>query len=96
MLIQTINEYLLIGLIFWEIYKIIHLVNPDAFNFTAEDLYNHFYLSFVVLSSVGLGILLPLSPGSKALAMLNGVCGQIYSISFASVIVGKFLGKKSQ
>ena len=96
MLVQTINGYLLIGLIFGEIYKIIHLLNPNAFNFDADDLYNHFYMSFVVLTSVGLGDLLPLSPGAKALVMLNGVCGQIYSIFFASVIIGKFLGKKSE
>lgn len=93
--IQTLNGYLVIGLIFGELLKLVHILDPGAFNFSLSDIYNHFFLSFISLTSVGMGDVHPVSPGAKAVVLLCSVTGQVYSVFFASIIVGKFLGRSS-
>jgi len=95
-LFQALNGYLLLGLIFSELLKLIHLHDPDAFNFSPLHQYNHVYLSFTLISSVSLGDLVPLTVGAKSLVIFEAVVGQMYNLFFASVIIGKYVGRMTR
>ena len=91
-LFQALNGYLLLGLIAAEALKLIHLHDVNSFNFSPIHLYNHVYLSFVLISSVGLGDLVPLTTAAKSIVVLISVLGQMYNLFFTSVIIGKYVG----
>ena len=88
-----IDGYLFLGMCFSFLFRIMHYLDSNAFNFPINQEFNHIYMSFVVFTSTGLGDLLPTAMASKALVMLNGLCGQIYLAFFAAMIVGKYLSK---
>ena len=89
----SIANYLIIGIIFHFLFLLVHLVNGAAFNFPVQKNYDHIYMSFIVLSSVGLGDLLPVAPLAKFLVMLEAIAGQIYLTFFVAIIIGKYLGE---
>ncbi len=89
----SIANYLIIGIIFHFLFLLTHLLNGAAFNFPVQKSYDHIYMSFIVLCSVGLGDLLPLSPLAKFLVMLEAIAGQIYLTFFVAIIIGKYLGE---
>ena len=92
-LYQSIDCYLVLGLAFAFAFRTLHFTDARSFNFPIETDFNHLYLSFIVLSSVGLGDLVPTTLAAKAIVVLNGLFGQIYLAFFAALIVGKFLAK---
>lgn len=93
LLYQSVDCYLLIGVCFAYLFRIMHVLDPGAFNFPVSDEFNHLYLSFVVLTTLGLGDLLPLTLPTKAAVVLASTIGQIYLVFFAAMIVGKYIGK---
>ena len=93
LLYQSIDCYLFLGICFGFAFRIIHFSDPSSFNFEIRDEFNHIYLSFVILTTVGLGDLVPKTLPAKALVILNGILGQIYIAFFAAMIVGKYLTK---
>jgi len=94
MVYQAIACYILIGLIFALGYRLIHYSYPIAFNFPIEEGFNHIYLSYIVLTTVGMGDLLPYNSIAKAAVMLEAVVGQIYIAFFVSMMVGKYMSGK--
>ena len=96
LLYQSIDCYLFLGICFTFLFRILHFIDPHAFNFELKDEFNHIYMSFVVLTSIGLGDLLPTTLPAKALVILNGLLGQIYIAFFAAMIVGKYLTKATK
>lgn len=95
MVYQAIACYIHIGLIFALSYRLIHLSYPDAFNFPIDEGFNHIYLSYIVLTTIGLGDLLPYTSAAKAAVMLEAVVGQIYIAFFVSMMVGKYMSSIS-
>lgn len=93
----SMQNYLILGLIFSYLYELTHIIDPLAFNFSREISFNYSYMSFVVLSSVGLGDLLPLTNTGKAMVVVESIAGQFYLTFFVAIIIGKYLsepGKK--
>ena len=70
--------------------------HENTFNFSSASGYNHLYMSFMVLCSVGVGDLLPLSIAVKAAVLVEAVTGQLYLTFFVSIIISKYLNKKPQ
>ena len=84
-LCASISAYLLLGLIWAFGYMLIGLGNPDAFVFTnphavreAMNPRNAFYFSYVTLSTVGYGDIVPFSGGARVLAMTEALAGMMY------------------
>jgi hypothetical protein len=92
----SISNYFTIGILFSFIFQLIYITDPQAFNFSAEIRYNYLYMSFVILSSVGLGDMLPVSPAAKSAVVMESVSGQIYLTFFVAIIIGKYLAEYSQ
>ncbi|MFV0238341.1 MAG: ion channel [Flavobacteriales bacterium] len=55
---------------------------------------NIMYYSFVTMTSIGYGDLLPLVSESKMLSILIGISGQFYMVVIVALIIGKYLNKE--
>ena len=86
----AISVYLLIGMGWAGVYTIVEAISPGSFSATPEsgDL---LYFSFVTLTTVGYGDILPLSVLAKRLAILEGAMGSIYMAVIVAMIVGRYM-----
>ncbi|MBS2100609.1 potassium channel family protein [Carboxylicivirga linearis] len=98
-IIEAINGYLLLGIAFGSLIEFTLLIQTGAFNFTSAELhfYDPFYYSFVTMSTLGYGDLLPQIPQAKAIAIFVTLCGQIYLVTIMAFLIGRLLslGDKS-
>jgi len=92
----SIANYFTIGILFSFVYQLIHITDIEAFNFSAEIKYNYLYMSFIILSTVGLGDLLPISVAAKSAVVMESISGQRYLTFFVAIIIGKYLAEYSQ
>jgi len=80
----AVCAYVLIGLMFALSYRLVSLLVPDAFNFTApppahDPLTGQLaYFSFVTLTTVGYGDITPVHPAARSLANLEALVGQLF------------------
>ena len=89
--------YLLVGLVFGNLYAICELAQPGSFvgdpiaSRPSSD--HHFllsYFSFLTLTTVGYGDIVPGTDVVRGLAVVEAVCGQFY----IAVLIGDLIGKK--
>ena len=90
----AISIYLLIGVGWAGLYTIVEGILPGSFSGTleSEDL---LYFSFVTLTTLGYGDVLPLSTLGKRLAMLEASMGSIYMTVIVAMIVGRYMSMHS-
>jgi hypothetical protein len=85
----SVSAYLLIGFLWSFFYILVEYLNPGSFSIPAFDAlegasspryrYDHLsYFSFVTLTSLGYGDITPLGHGTRSLAVLEAVTGQMY------------------
>jgi hypothetical protein len=92
--------YLLIGLAFAHLYCMVEIVLPGSIRGATVPLdpiaaggSTHFkltYFSFVTLTTVGFGDMVPASDPARAIAMVEAVLGQFY----LAVLIGELIGKR--
>ena len=89
----AVAVYLLLAMIFGEIYWGIALYNPGAFHFP-EDISTSvaarsgvFYFSLTTLTTVGYGDIVPIGPFARSLATMEGLLGQLYP----AVLIGRLV-----
>jgi hypothetical protein len=92
----SIANYFTIGILFSFVFQLLHIADLQAFNFSPDIKYNYLYMSFVILSSVGLGDLLPVSVAAKSSVVIESITGQLYLTFFVAIIIGKFLAEYPQ
>jgi len=88
--------YLLIGVTWGLLFSAIERLQPGSFQpgsavdatSTGERLPLFVYFSFVTLTTVGYGDVLPLSPLARSLAVVEAVLGQIYLATLIARLVG--------
>jgi voltage-gated potassium channel len=104
-ILEALNGYVLIGIVFAVIVSLMAQYYPGSFNFSRtsspnELLVAHFsddlYYSFITLATVGYGDFLPLKPISRSLATLIGVIGQMYIAVIIAMLVGKYSAQGSR
>ena len=101
---DSINGYLLVGIIYSiVVYSIVRL-QPDAYHFPEGNtsdgqdvLSKMFYYTFVTYTSTGYGDITPMAPASRSFATLISATGQLYVAIIIALLVGKFssLGTKN-
>jgi len=103
-ILESINGYLLLGLVFSLTVTISMFFRPEAFGFPhdvpeAQATFSRFgdylYYSFVNYTTLGYGDITPLVPFAKSLAILMSVSGQIYVAVIIAMLVGKYVGAAS-
>jgi hypothetical protein len=97
-ILATVAVYLLIALIFAQLYVLTIAVNPSSFSLPipAVERTPHLlqsdmlYFSLVTLATVGYGDILPHTEFARMLAMLEAVVGQFYVAVIVAVFVGMY------
>ena len=83
----AISIYLLIGIMWAGIYKVLEGISPGSFSETTDLL----YFSFVTLTTVGFGDVAPLSLLSRRLAVFEAAMGNVYMAVIIAMIVGRYM-----
>jgi voltage-gated potassium channel len=90
--------YFIIGVLFFFIFALLDVIYPDTTSVdmdipgSAEQI---FYFSFVTLTTIGYGDILPTSVLGQKIVILEALFGQFYIAAIMATIVGKFLNAKS-
>ena len=91
-LLAAINFYLLTGITFSYLYLMVNLVSPGAFDLASQSISSwpdYLYFSFVTLTTLGYGDILPLSSLAQSLVTLEAVIG----VLSPTVMIARFVGK---
>ncbi|MGH7382492.1 MAG: potassium channel family protein [Candidatus Methylomirabilales bacterium] len=91
----AICVYLLIGLTWGLLFSVIEAIRPGSFQMaqapdggTEEKLSLFVYYSFVTMTTVGYGDVLPATPVARSLSIVEAVIGQIYLATLIARLVG--------
>lgn len=87
--------YMLIGIIGSQLCILLDAFQPGSFASTNHTLtaYSYIYFSFVTLTSVGYGDILPRNEAARAIAILIGIAGQMYLTIMVAILIGKYLSQ---
>ena len=100
-LVGAICVYLLLGVIWAMIYTLINTVAPGSFSGFSpmEDLdwdSEWLYFSFVTMTTLGYGDILPISAMARSLAYMQAVVGQFYVAILVAGLVGAYVSNKTE
>jgi hypothetical protein len=89
----AVAAYLLLGLTWGWTYGLVGLLQPGSFRSLVKpdgrvEGPEYMFLSFITLTSVGYGDIVPVSAYARMLAILEAVAGQMYLAVFIARLVG--------
>ena len=92
-------SYLLLGIMWGLLYSLIEIISPNSFSFVnADDIQAKgsalFYYSFVTLTTLGYGDILPVTRFARTTAYLEAVVGVMYTAILVAGLVGHIGAKK--
>ena len=89
----AIVSYLAIGIVGGQMCIILDALVPGSFfeSYSSEHSYHYYYFSFVTLSTLGYGDIVPTNEPARALSLLIALSGQIYMTIAMAIIIGKFM-----
>jgi len=95
-MVGSVVAYLLMGISFSMMCAALFEFFPDAYNAppTYNSFYNFVYYSFITITTLGYGDVVPQIPESQALAIVMAVSGQFYMVIIVATLVGKYLQNK--
>ncbi|MGB5358718.1 MAG: ion channel [Eudoraea sp.] len=89
-LVNALNGYLLLGIMFMSLVAFCHLYLPGSFNASGKSDMELVYYTLITLTTAGYGDITPQLPLSQSLAMLIAVTGQFYVAVVVAILVGKY------
>jgi hypothetical protein len=100
-LVGAVCVYLLLGVIWAMLYTLVESMSPGAFTgfSPSEDRSwdsEWLYFSFVTMTTLGYGDILPVSAIARGLAYLQAVAGQFYIAVLVAGLVGAYIGERQQ
>lgn len=98
LIIETINGYLLLGVIFGFINTTIIWNNHQAITCSNGHVIGHIgdivYYSFVCMTTLGFGEIIPQSQIAKSVSIFSAIVGQFYIAIIMAFIIGKFINNQ--
>ncbi|MDX2445215.1 MAG: ion channel [Bacteroidales bacterium] len=94
---EAISGYLLLGVMFAYVVDVVTYFYPESINFPNVDIVtmaDSVYFTFVTISTLGYGDVLPTIPIARSLAILISVSGQVYLTVIIAMLVGKYISGK--
>ena len=89
--------YMLIGVLFGQIYGILESFMPGSFVNVNEHIelseYGFTYFSFITLTTVGYGDVVPFTDPARSVTIIAALCGQMYMTVLIAILIGKFLSQ---
>jgi hypothetical protein len=92
-----ISNYLLIGFMWTIAYMLVARLVPNSFVFSVGpnfadslDAFHAFYFSFVTLSTIGFGDIIPVSPAARMLSVVEATAGMFYVTVFIARLVALY------
>ncbi len=87
--------YMLIGIMGSQLCILLDVFQPGSFASSIHILtsYSYLYFSFVTLTSIGYGDILPRNEAARAIAILIGIAGQMYLTIIVAILIGKYLSQ---
>jgi hypothetical protein len=96
-ILESINGYLMLGMLFTTLVIILVRYDPGAFNFKPGGIAalsrDSIYFTFVTLTSTGYGEYTPQIPVARSLAILISTAGQLYIAIIIAMLVGKYASR---
>ncbi len=87
---EAISGYLLIGVVATLLNIILMIFNSNAISFSGDtNIGQMVYFSFVTLTTIGYGEILPISPMARNISLITGIAGQLYLTIIIALIIGK-------
>ena len=95
---ESINGYLMMGLMFVTWIAVAMLFDPNSFSFPVENptTQDFTYFTFVTMTTLGYGEITPVLPFAKSLSILISTSGQIYVAIIIAMLVGKYASRQSE
>ena len=95
-LIGAVCLYLLLGLAWAIVYSLFHWVEPESFAGLPEDASIQFdsafvFFSFVTMTALGYGDIVPLTPTLRTFAYLQAIVGQFYLAIMVASLVSAYI-----
>ncbi len=92
----ALNGYVIMGLIGCFLMLLLNTNAPDSFAYNDQhdlglDTYDFIYFSFINLTTLGFGDILPVTDPAKALSVIHALFGQLYLTVIVAMMVGKYL-----
>lgn len=88
----AVSGYLVFGVVAASVFFLVESSIPNSFNIEGNpNLYDFIYFSFITLTSVGYGDMLPVTPIAKSFVILLSISGQLYLTILIGIIIGKFM-----
>lgn len=90
--------YLLLGYFWAVLYGIVETLDPNAFSsplLVDNSATKMIYYSFVTLTTLGFGDVVPVSRMASTLTILEALVGQLYPTIFIAILVGSYLSSQN-
>ncbi len=105
-IINSINGYLLLGILGAlllamsdEVQMLVYHLDSETIHFAggaAKGFHDYLYFSFVTLTTLGYGDILPVSAFAKSVTLTIAVVGQFYMTILIAILVGKYLSNAAE
>ncbi|MFB8189458.1 potassium channel family protein [Microbacterium sp. NPDC055988] len=88
-LLAAITAYILVGMFFAFVYNLMSQISPDPLfgEESLDSLGNQLFFSFTALTTTGYGNLVPVGTGGQAVAIAEGITGQLFLITAVARIM---------
>ncbi len=94
-LVEAINGYLLLGIMFISLVGFCDLHIEGSYNAAGKSAMELVYYTMITLTTAGYGDITPQLPISQSLSMLMAVTGQFYVAVIVAILVGKYSNTSS-
>ena len=99
MILVSVTGYLIIGLIGGFLAAGLEYLFPESYFHSTGmllDLYNYIYYSFVTMTTLGYGDIIPITEKSQALALMLVISGQLFLSVIIAINIAKFMQQRKK